>query len=468
MDGLMVVEQSQYKVPRCTNCSSYLNGFCSLNEHSWTCSVCGTHVDLPDDKFPNLPSFVTSLPSYQIMDRSVSFNLNHVIIIGSGDISPARAIMQSLPSDSPVQVFVVNTPETARKLVTTAENYEQLSKLPSTSVKIPVSNTIPILTTLLNSKRSCFWCRVFCSGGNLDDKAIQKLSVFTHIPIRIDFFIDSPIHTSSLQRFTTSVPGVCRFFSSFDSHSSLSRVSDIASSDCWRPFGFQCKVNVKSGFYKASCVHQRPTLPVIASSRACVPFVITPPPEDRKLGFQAIQTIAHVHIWEPPTNTLWKVTNVINNDFPVSSNVDEIIYSASASALFDYYCRHNQLNMIDKVKPNTPNMKALIDMRDCMLQQDKHNFDLFSLTFFELCPPLTWRFVLGAFVETWKAKGSEESEVIIIKQFPKVKYALREGVDLLVGDAIKNYVDLCKPLDVCVEQDTMEHLKTELPKKAKK
>lgn len=662
-EDLYIINNDSVQIPRCPNpnCTAFFNSLCSYNKHNWTCSVCGQHAsfnsvssknknsknankntqnDQKEDENisnnqktflsdQNLFSSITSTPSYQIIDPSVTFPLTHVIIIGCGNqeanqtssnnesfsssLLPASTIMQSLPPEAPVWVFVMNTAETARKLVTTAGNYNQLSKLPKTSVQVPIKTTIPLLLSLLNAKKSCFWCRVFCSGGTIDSTTIDKLKQIDRIPIRIDFFIDSPItfsgssstSISSVSHFASNVPGVIRFFhyssspvsnkktlkirtivstpsispkdssaqnmpssisisaindkntnknepsSTFENIDILNFAIDTAASDCARPFGFQCKVIVKCGkLYKASSDADKATLSVIASSHSVVPFIITPQIQSNstsdsnsnlnqptsipvssssssmiqnanlistsssrsKLTFQAVQVLAHVHIWDPPTNTLKKCTNVINCDFPVSSNVTTLISSASPSALFDFWARHNKLHLIEKMKLEYDNMKSLMKMyhyycnnntnntaniqssqsysssskkiefnikthqNSASLYDDdldeidssgrygnliisnKNDFDAFCAEFFNLCPPTTWRFVLGTFVETWKDKNSKEVIAIVVKKFPNVYYALKEGVEVLFGDAVRMYVELCKPLPIKVQQCSFQQI----------
>lgn len=662
-DLSVINNNNNIQIPRCPNpnCTAFFNSLCSYSKRGWTCSVCGQHVnfnstdnknkshkspkksDQNDQKHNesnnqnsflsdhNLFSSITSTLSYQIIDPSVTFPLTHVIIIGCGkqeddkrsnendsfasSLLPASTIMQSLPPDAPVWVFVMNTAETARKLITTAGNFSQLSKLPKTSVRVPIKTTIPLLLSLLNAKKSCFWCRVFCAGGTIDSTTIDKLKQIDRIPIRIDFFIDSPItfsgssstSTLSVSHFANNVPGVIRFFyyasaqstvnsskritnlapiestptlpskskaSNFPSSVSVPAINDktntnnsefthtfenmdvlnsavdVAASDCARPFGFQCKVIVKCGkHYKASSDADKATLSVIASSRSAVPFVITPQiltnsgssenlpspnlngsnisisptasitinngnningnlnntsssTSKQKLMFQAVQVLAHVHIWDPPTNTLRKCTNVINCDFPVSSNVQTLISSASPSALFDFWARHNKLHLVEKMKQEYDNMKPLIKMYQNLSASNsnspnssnsnifsnstnsskkknqivsnnvfiplgrfgnlnlcnKSEFDAFSAEFFALCPPTTWRFVLGTFIETWKGENSDDVIVIIVKKFPNVYFALKEGIDVLLGDAVRMYVELCKPLSINVQQCTFEQI----------
>lgn len=640
-EDLYIINDNKIQIPRCPNpnCTAFFNSFCTYNKHSWTCSVCGQHANFnsvssknknknsqnhqkDDDQSNNQKSFlsntdlfssIASTPSYQIIDPSVTFPLTHVIIIGCGNqdskhlsntddifsssLLPASTIMQSLPPEAPVWVFVMNTAETARKLITTAGNISQLSKLPKTSVRVPIKTTIPLLLSLLNAKKSCFWCRVFCSGGTVDQMIIDKLKQIDRIPIRIDFFIDSPItfsgssstSTLSVSQFASNVPGVIRFFyyssssvsnntttkirttvstpslspkdstsqnipssvsissindknvnnnefiNTFENIDILNSAVDTAASDCAHPFGFQCKVIVKCGkLYKASSDADKATLSVIASSRSVVPFIITPQNQTNsasdskssnqpnlnisssssssmnlnnatiinsnltntasstsRLMFQAVQVLAYVHIWDPPTNTLKKCTNVINCDFPVSSDSSTLISSASPSALFDFWARHNKLHLIEKMKQEFDNMKSLLKMYQTvsannqnitgqMLSKshsekvnkkndflgrygnlnlrNKNDFDAFSSEFFALCPPTTWRFVLGTFVEMWKADNSEDVIVIIVKKFPNVYFALKEGVDVLLGDAVRMYVELCKPLSINVQPCTFEQI----------
>lgn len=641
-EDLYIINNNQIQIPRCPNpnCTAFFNSFCTYNKHSWICSVCGQHANFnsvnsknksnktankssqnnqkEDDKSNDQKTFlsdidlfssITSTPSYQIVDPSVTFPLTHVIIIGCGNqenhqenasddifsssLLPASTIMQSLPPEAPVWVFVMNTAETARKLITTAGNFSQLSKLPKTSVRVPIKTTIPLLLSLLNAKKSCFWCRVFCSGGTVDQTIIDKLKQIDRIPIRIDFFIDSPITFSgsssttslSISQFASNVPGIIRFFyysSSSDQNKKATRIRsivstpslspkssksqalpssvsisaisdknnnnnefinntfenidilnsavDTAASDCAHPFGFQCKVIVKCGkLYKASSDADKATLSVIASSHSVVPFIITPQSSapdlkttnssnlnissssssslnlssgnvvnsnltsassNTKLMFQAVQVLAHVHIWDPPTNTLKKCTNVINCDFPVSSDCSTLVSSASPSALFDFWARHNKLHSIDKMKHEFDNMKSLMKMYQTvnlnssiagqiiakshsdknveeidssgrygnLNLRNKNDFDAFSAEFFALCPPTTWRFVLGTFVETWKDDHSNDEKVIIVKKFPNVYFALKEGVDVLLGDAVRMYVELCKPLSIQVQQCTFEEI----------
>ena len=472
-DDLYTIENENIRVPRCSNpnCTAFFNGLCSINQHRWSCSVCGQHNNFKKGEFESLVP-LTSTPSFQIIDPNVTFSLTHVIVIGCGDLSPATAIMQTLPPEAPVWVFVMNTNETARKLVTKASNVSQLEKLPGNSVKVPLTTTVPLLLTLLNAKKSCFWCRIFCNGANIDEKAVEKIKQIDRIPIRIDFFVDSPI-TPSISSFAADVPGVIRSYSSFSDKNSLNKAIDVAISDCARPFGFQCKVNLKCGpHFKANCDADKPTLSVIASSRAVVPFNVIPPENDPKLMFQAVQVLAHVHIWDPPTNTLRKCTNVMNSDFPVSSDTNSLISSASSSAIFDYWARHKQLYRIEKMKADFENIKPLLIMYHNMTtfttelgisnsnfsSKDSYNFEAFCAEFFTLCPPTTWRFVLGTFIETWNAKDSNDVAVIIVKKYPNVYFGLKEGVDVLLGDAVRKFVELCKPLLVTVQQCSFEQI----------
>lgn len=614
-NDLYTIENSNVQIPRCRNpnCTAFFNALCTYNSTEWTCSVCGQHSNFnnktnnvksnPQESNPNsflsnkqLLSNLTSTPSYQIVDPSVTFPLTHVIIIGCGNthnqngnenissnsLLPAYSIMQSLPPEAPVWVFVMNSDETARKLVTTAGNISHLSKLPKTSIRVPIKTVIPLLQTLLNAKKSCFWCRVFCSGGNIDSSVVEKLKQIDRIPIRIDFFVDSPVSISSsviptgsstpttatLSYVANQVPGVIRFFhyssthhdnplhssssmstkhistncesvhslqssksttlftsekhlndvieSSFENKQILNTAVDTATSDCAKPFGFQCKVIVKCGpNYKASCDGDKATLSVIASSHSVVPFILTPSSSSPNLinsftAFQAVQVLVHAHIWDPPTNTLKKCTNVLNYDFPVSSDVSSLLSSVSPTALFDYWARHNQLNLIDKIKSDLDNIIILTEMSQKVHPtvnlfssvnsssssltsssvnskkrnpsegenmhsenlsvfksfgrfgklnlHSKSDFDAFSTEFFALCPPTKWRFVLDTFVEISSKPNSDTENIIIIKQFPNVYYAIKEGIDCSIGDALRKFVESCKPLTVQIQQCSFEQI----------
>lgn len=465
LEELPDVEIEKFQVPRCTNsnCTSYFSGMCQYSSKSWICPVCGQRNSF--NKLHSIPSFLTSTPSFQIVDQSVTFPLTHVVIIGCGDISPARAVMQSLPPNAPVQIFVMSTTDSARKLVTIAGNSAQLKKLPPTSVRAQFSSALPLLQTLLNQKKSCFWCRVFCCGGTIDEKALGKLKLFDRIPIRIDFYVDSPIQTNT-QNFAELVPGIYRVFPSFLNTVAIDSACDIASSDCARSFGFQCKVIVRCGpNFKATCDNDKATLPVIASTRACVPFIITPPTTDMKLSFQAVQVHAHVHIWDPPTNTLRKCTNVLNADFPVSNDVSLLTSSISPSALFDYLCRHGQLKLIESIKPTSENLKALHDMLANSKKFDQ--FNDFKSEFFALCIPSTWSLILNTFTEEIKDPDTDKSAIIIYKKFPTIMFYLKEDVDVLLGDNIRNFVEMCKPLVVKVQQVSFGEIKSLIKDHAK-
>ena len=456
-DESNVVATQDYDIPRCPNpnCTAFFNGMCQYSPKGWTCAVCGTRSSFMEGA--RIPHCVRAGPSFQIIDPSVSFSLTHVIIIGCGDISPAYILMGSLPPEAPVQVFVMGSPESARKLVTTAGNAAQLEKLTTPSGSVPVTATIPLLLTLLNAKKSCFWCRVFCKGDNIDERVFEKLKQFERIPIRIDFFVDSPIEP--ITKFSTKLPGVCRVFSSFTNSGVLEAAGNVASTDCMRSFGFQCKVVLKCGqHFKAVPDEGRAIIPVVSSNKTHVPFVITPPSNDAHLSFQTVQVLAHVHVWDPPTNTLRKCTNILNTDFPVSSELPEVARSASSSVLFDYFARHDCLTMIDRIHTNLPNLQPLFGLCHSANNRKDTPFSLrgsfhsFCAEFFSICSPVTWRFVLGTFIERWKRKDSDEVVVIILKAFPDMYFSVKEGTDVLFGDTVRMFVDLCKPLSVNVQQ----------------
>jgi hypothetical protein len=447
-DDLTPFQLNEITIPRCSNpqCSAFFNGLCLHSSKNWTCIVCGTCSSFKADQ--PLPASIYSVPSYQIVDPTVSFPLTHVVIIGCGDISPARVIMQCLPPEASVQVFVMNTLESARKLVTTAGNSVQLRKLPETSIQGSIATTLPLLSTLLNAKKSCFWCRVFCSCGSIDDHTIEKLNQFDRIPIRIDYFVGGQLPST----FRDKLPGICRVFESFENPRALNSASEIAASDCARKFGFQCKVNLKCGpNFTAACDGERPTLPVIGSSRAAIPFNIRLQ-KQAPVGFQAIQVLAHVHLWDPPTNTLKKCTNVLNGDFAVSDDISRILSSASSSALFDYFARHNQLSVIDSLG----NFEILKPLTHLYRRGIGSNFQTFSNEIFDLCPPTVWRFVLGVFADLWISEG--EIQAVILKIFPNLYFAVREGKDGLFGNTIREFVDLCRPLSVNVHQGVLSEI----------
>jgi hypothetical protein len=125
-DDLPALQSGAIDIPRCPNpaCTAFFSGLCHYGPRSWTCSVCGCQCSSPP------PLSVASLANYQIVDSSVAFPLTHVVVIGCEDVAPARAIMQCLPPDAPVQIFVMNSAETARKLVTVAGSLSQLRRLP--------------------------------------------------------------------------------------------------------------------------------------------------------------------------------------------------------------------------------------------------------------------------------------------------------------------------------------------------
>jgi hypothetical protein len=125
-------------------------------------------------------------------------------------------------------------------------------------VKASISTIFPLLSTVLNAKKCWFWCRIFCSSDGLDDRLIEKLKQFDGIPIRSAYFVDGFFGTA----FREKVPGICPVFESFDNFLNLNSASEIAAPDCAKKFGFEWKVNLKSGpNFKA-------TLPLIGSSRA--------------------------------------------------------------------------------------------------------------------------------------------------------------------------------------------------------
>ena len=456
-DELNVVMKQDHDIPRCPNpnCTAFYSGLCQSSSKGWTCAICGTRSSFKDGA--RIPRCVRSSPSFQIIDPSVTFPLTHVVVIGCGDISPARVIMRSLPPQAPVQVFVMSSPETARKLVTTAGNVAQLDKLTSPTECVSVSATIPLLLTLLNAKKSCFWCRLFCKGDTVDEKGFEKLKQFERIPIRIDCFVDSPLEPISKLR--VKLPGVCRLFSSFSNPDVLETAVNVAVADCMRPFGFQCKVVLKCGqHFKVAPDEDRAIIPVVGSNRTHVAFLLTPPTNDPQLSFQAVQVVAHVHVWDPPTNMLRKCTNILNDDFPVSSELTEVARSASSAILFDFYLRHDNLPLIEKFHTNLPNLQPLFELyhsattkKDTVFSQ-RGSFHSFCAEFLSICSPVTWRFVLGTFIEKWKSKDSDEIIVIILKSFPDMYFSVKEGVDILLGDAVRKYVDLCKPFTVNVQQ----------------
>jgi hypothetical protein len=299
-----------------------------------------------------------------------------------------------------------------------------------------------LLATLLNAKRCCFWCRVFCESGTLDDHMIDKLRQFDRIPIRIDYFVDGQPPSAFRER----LPGICRVFDSFDNPEVLSAAAEIAASDCARSFGFQCKVNVKCGpNFRATCDGDRPTLPVIGSSRACVPFIVQIA-RDAPVGFQAAQVLAHVHVWDPPTNTLKKCTNVLNADFAVSDDTARVLSSASPSALFDYFARHGQLSLVDSLRTDLDNLRPLADLH---ARSANPAFPSFCSEVFDLCPPTVWRYVLGGFADVWR--DEEGVQAVILKKFPVLLFGVGHA-DPLIGHAVREFVDVCRPLSVSVQQ----------------
>jgi hypothetical protein len=325
--------------------------------------------------------------------------------------------------------------------VTAAGSLSQLRRLPAASVRVSVGATLPVLATLLNAKKCCFWCRVFCSSENLGDH-INKLRQFDRIPIRIDYFLDGPIG-SQIQEFREHLPGICRLFDN------VYAASEVAASDCARAFGFQCKVNLKCGpNFKATCETEKATLPVIGSSRAVVPFSVLPLQKENNLGFQAVQVLAHVHVWDPPTNTLRKCTNILNGDFAVSSDSASVLKSASSSALFDYFCRHRQLQAVDGLRRDLINLRPLFEMKRIMIAHP--NFDSLAAEFFDLCHPVTWRFVLAAFADVWTV--DEQIAAVILKRFPNVYIAVADGKEVVLGDTVKKFVECCRPLNVNVRK----------------
>jgi hypothetical protein len=434
-DDLPTFQSGTIDVPRCPNpsCTAFFSGLCHYGLRSWTCSVCGCQCS------SSPPLSVASLANYQIVDSSVAFPLTHVVVIGCEDVSPAHAIMWWLPPDAPVQIFVMNSGETPRKLVTIAGSLSQLRRLPDASVRVSVGATLPVLATLLNAKKCCFWCRVFCSSENLDDH-VSKLKQFDRIPIRIDYFLEGPMG-SQIQAFREQLPGICRLFGN------VYAASEIAALDCARAFGFQCKVNLKCGpNFKATCETEKATLPVIGSSKAVVPFSVLPVQKENNLGFQAVQVLAHVHVWDPPTNALRKCTNILNGDFPVSNDYVSVLKSASSSALFDYFCRHRQFQSLDGSRRDLLNLRPLFEMKRIMSAEQ--NFDGLAAEFFDLCQPVTWRFVLAAFADVWTV--DDQIAAVILKRFPNVYIAVKDGKEVVLGDTVKKFVECCRPLNVNV------------------
>jgi hypothetical protein len=159
-----------------------------------------------------------------------------------------------------------------------------------------------------------------------------------------------------------------------------------------------------------------------------------------------------VHIWDPPTNTLNKCTNVLNGDFIVSDDTSRIAASASPSALFDYFARHNQIAAIDSLVP-LENLRPLAELH--RRSADSH-FQSLCTEIFDLCPPTAWRFVLGVFADVWRSEG--EVQAVIVKRFPDLYFAVREGSEVVIGNAVREFVDLCRPLSVNVQQRTADEL----------
>lgn len=449
-------------IPKCSSCSAYFNGFCCYSKSGWTCSNCGSRYDLLENQIPHE---VISTPSYQILNKDLSFELTHVIIIGSGNISFAKSIMQSLPNETPVQVFIFNSKNSAQQIIGVSNNLKQLNALPNKAIKVNVKTAIQLLLNLLSFKKCCFWCRVFCNGGEIDEKVINMMKRFLNLPIRVDFFLDSYITGTSAESFKKNCFGVCRFFNSFDFDDSIDSAADTAAMDCSRQFGFQCKVRLKCGlYYKAVCDFEKPVIPVIASPQTSIPFIITPPYSGKMIAFQLVQMVAHVHIWDPPTNLLHKTTNIINMDFPVTSSKSDLLSSISPSVLFDFWNRHNQRFLIEKLKHKFENLKILISMNQRANLIESQRFENFKFEFFSLCTPTTWRWVLDIFVETLNDKKSNEVAVYIIKHFPKIIYAIKDGTDVLIGDSIKNYIEMCRPLAIKIEKVPFEKIQKEIPK----
>jgi hypothetical protein len=155
---------------------------------------------------------------------------------------------------------------------------------------------------------------------------------------------------------------------------------------------------------------------------------------------------------EPPTNTLKKCTNVLNGKFIVSDDTPHIAASASPSALFDYFARHNQVAAIDSLV----SLEVLRPVAALDLPSGGSDFQRLCTEIFDLYPPTGWRLVLGVFADVCRSDG--EVQAGIVKRFRELYFAVRDGSEVVIGNAVREFVDLCSSLSVNVQQRTADDL----------
>ena len=287
---------------------------------------------------------------------------------------------------------------------------------------------------------------------------------------------------------------------------------ETVASDCARTFAFQCKTTLRMGNkFRGDPIERNSTTAVVASEKKALEFIIQPlhqelssstflelfsensnlsnetilsktqiniPNKRQKIFnsnqkvFQCVQAVSHCYKWDPPTNKVKKFASVITNDFEVSNNIQTVLSSISPSVTFEAICREN-LNLNIDWKTASLSIRPLEGLLN---KRKKDHFNEFQAEFSELCEPTSWRFVLETFVETWteKPKKKKSSQVledennqnkeviaIIIKKFPNVEFGGKEGsgVESILRNAARKFVELCRPLDVDVKQLPFEEIK---------
>jgi len=443
------------EVPRCDSCKSYFNGLCISNSYGWNCTICGKRCSF--DKYTDTIKNVSIQPSFSIISDPIPDSaVIHVIIISCGSIEPAKIIMSSLPPDSVVHVYVITSSNASTKIVTKAGRVGDLGELPKESIRVGIEKVFQVILSLLLLPQRCIWVRAFCSGGDATS-IMKKLNDINKIRLRIDFYVDTPISRYQ-KELSELLPGVLRFFGSFLEINNLISASDIASLDCISPYSYQCKIQLKSGsLYSSICGDKRSAVPVISSQHTSIPFSITPPQSNTNITFQAIQSISEMYTWNPPTNVIEKHTNISTFDFPISDSIDLIMQSVTPTAVFDYSKR---FSISTNFQSSFPNIKSLESMNT--MAQKSPQFNSFMYEFFSQCQPLTWKYVLGCFLEVWKDKETNELNVVIIKKYPNLYFYIKEGSEVLIGDAIKGFIENCKPLIVYVKQISFKDINSVL------
>ena len=420
----------------CQYCNSYFNGFCTYNNKTWNCCICGKLNKFIENEKIN--SITSINPSFYFTELNNEYSIvTHVIIIACGNILPIYSIMQSLPSNSPIHIIILTSNENAKKLITTAGNLKSLINLPKISIKSDIYSTLSIISTYLNTSRQPYWFRIFCSNNNNNNNNnnFEEFKKFNKLFFRIDYFIDFNINLN----FINYLPGICRIFNNFNNINNLKEAINYAENDCLRKFSYQCKILIKTGNFFNSNFNE--IIPIISSTFTSIPLEIIPPLIDSNLIFQCFQTISTYYLWDPPTNSLQYITNIFNRDFKINNDINLLKNSISPSILFDYIERNNlKLNI---------NFQPLNDL---ILLKNNINFLNYSIQIFKLCSPLIWKFILNTFIETWKDKNNNNLNTIIIKKFPNIYYLIENDEEIFYGNSIISFIEICKPFNINIEK----------------